>query len=81
MLCVKLRRATPRPQMNRMSPTVTRVPPSTGSSVQNGNLEQIRNARMFGALRATKQCLKCHDAARGDLLGAFSYTLRAKSLP
>jgi hypothetical protein len=33
--------------------------------------------RMLGALRATKTCQKCHDAEVGDLLGAFSYTLRA----
>ncbi len=32
--------------------------------------------RMLGSLRAVKQCLSCHDARRGDLLGAFSYTLR-----
>jgi hypothetical protein len=32
--------------------------------------------RMLGALRATKTCLQCHDAQIGDLLGAFSYTLR-----
>ncbi len=32
--------------------------------------------RMIGALRATKTCQKCHDAETGDLLGAFSYTLR-----
>ena len=32
--------------------------------------------RMLGALRATKQCLQCHDSQRGDMLGAFSYTLR-----
>jgi hypothetical protein len=31
--------------------------------------------RMLGALRATSQCLKCHEAQKGDLLGAFSYTL------
>lgn len=28
---------------------------------------------MVGAIRATKQCLQCHDAARGELLGAFTY--------
>jgi bisphosphoglycerate-dependent phosphoglycerate mutase len=33
--------------------------------------------RMLGAIRATKVCLQCHDAKVGDLLGAFSYTLRA----
>jgi hypothetical protein len=32
--------------------------------------------RMLGAIRATKTCQKCHDAEIGDLLGAFSYTLR-----
>jgi hypothetical protein len=31
--------------------------------------------RMVGALRASKQCLECHQAQRGDLLGAFSYDL------
>jgi len=33
--------------------------------------------RMLGAIRATKTCQQCHDARIGDLLGAFSYTLRA----
>src|SRR5262249_35031386 len=32
--------------------------------------------RVLGALRATKTCQQCHDAEVGDLLGAFSYTLR-----
>ena len=32
--------------------------------------------RMMGSVRARQACLKCHDAERGDLLGAFSYTLR-----
>jgi hypothetical protein len=31
--------------------------------------------RMLGAIRAVKQCLACHTAKRGDLLGAFSYQL------
>ncbi|HKA05936.1 MAG TPA: hypothetical protein VKD71_01680 [Gemmataceae bacterium] len=34
------------------------------------------NVRMMGALRATKTCQQCHDAEVGDLLGAFTYTLR-----
>jgi hypothetical protein len=34
--------------------------------------------RMFGPLRASNQCLKCHDCERGDLLGAFSYSLRSE---
>lgn len=33
--------------------------------------------RMLGALRNAKQCMKCHGGDRGDLLGAFSYTLQA----
>jgi len=32
--------------------------------------------RMLGAIRSTKQCIQCHGGARGDLLGAFSYTLQ-----
>jgi hypothetical protein len=35
--------------------------------------------RMLGAVRATKTCQQCHDAQVGDLLGAFSYTLRPGS--
>ncbi|MEQ1903644.1 MAG: hypothetical protein ABL888_05640 [Pirellulaceae bacterium] len=40
--------------------------------------EQIR---MVGALRAIKQCTSCHDAKRGDVLGAFSYEFAAKYWP
>jgi hypothetical protein len=36
----------------------------------------LNRIRMLGAVRASKQCLECHDARRGDLLGAFSYELR-----
>ncbi len=32
--------------------------------------------RMLGAIRSVKQCVDCHGGERGDLLGAFSYTLR-----
>ena len=31
--------------------------------------------RMIGALRASKQCLECHNGKEGDLFGAFSYSL------
>jgi hypothetical protein len=31
--------------------------------------------RMLGGLRAVSQCLRCHDVRRGELLGAFSYSL------
>ena len=36
---------------------------------------------MMGSLRATKQCLDCHHAHRGDLLGAFSYELQRDQAP
>jgi len=35
--------------------------------------------RVAGAIRAREACLSCHDVARGDLLGAFSYTLALRS--
>lgn len=31
--------------------------------------------RMLGALRASKQCVQCHQVTHGELLGAFSYEL------
>ncbi len=31
--------------------------------------------KMLGSLRASKDCLSCHSADRGELLGAFSYEL------
>jgi hypothetical protein len=34
--------------------------------------------RMLGAVRNVKACIDCHGGERGDLLGAFSYTLRAR---
>lgn len=35
-----------------------------------------RAARMVGAIRSVGQCVECHGGQRGDLLGAFSYSLR-----
>ena len=34
--------------------------------------------RMLGSIRSAKQCVQCHGGERGDLLGAFSYTLQKK---
>ncbi len=31
--------------------------------------------RLLGGIRNAKQCIQCHDGKRGDLLGAFTYTL------
>jgi hypothetical protein len=37
--------------------------------------------RVLGPIRASNACLKCHgDAKNGDMLGAFSYTLRIAQL-
>lgn len=36
----------------------------------------VREDRMLGAVRSTQQCLTCHGGNRGQLLGAFSYTIR-----
>jgi hypothetical protein len=35
---------------------------------------------MLGSIRAVNQCLTCHRVHRGDLLGAFSYTLCREAL-
>lgn len=35
--------------------------------------------RLVGSIRNARQCVDCHGGQRGDLLGAFSYTLRRKS--
>ncbi len=32
--------------------------------------------RMLGAIHSFKQCVACHGGERGDLLGAFSYSLK-----
>lgn len=35
----------------------------------------LNRIEMLGALRAAKSCLECHSVERGQLLGAFSYSL------
>ena len=37
--------------------------------------ETSEGVRMLGAIRSVEQCMKCHGGERGDLLGAFSYSL------
>lgn len=37
--------------------------------------EGVNRIRMVGSIRAAKDCLACHAAQRGELLGAFSYEL------
>lgn len=36
---------------------------------------RLNEIRMMGVIRCSKTCLKCHDARRSELLGAFTYTL------
>jgi hypothetical protein len=39
-----------------------------------------KHLRMLGAVYSITQCVNCHGGERGDLLGAFSYTLQADDL-
>ena len=57
VLWVKLRAATPGPPTNRMSPTVTRVPPAAGSNVQNGKARPHQE-------RADVRCVACDRHSR-----------------
>lgn len=44
-------------------------------------IEARRNViQMLGPLRASQQCMTCHDVGRGTLLGAFSYELHRNPL-
>jgi hypothetical protein len=38
--------------------------------------QTTEGVRALGAIRAGEQCVKCHGGIRGDLLGAFSYSLQ-----
>lgn len=49
--------------------------------LEKGESLFIHESRMMGAIRSTKQCLQCHGGNRGDLLGAFTYTLRPVKSP
>lgn len=65
------------------------VPTRHLDAFENAGLERVRNGedgfaasrgevvRFVGGIRSAKQCVQCHGGERGDLLGAFAYTLRA----
>jgi hypothetical protein len=69
------------------------VPTRPLDAFETAGLDVVRNGedgfaarrgevvRFVGAIRSAKQCVECHGGERGGLLGAFSYTLRAKSTP
>ncbi len=71
------------PQMNKLHNVPTR--PLDGfesfglSQLHKGEdlftSQSGEGVRMLGAIRSTRQCVACHDRERGDLLGAFSYSL------
>ena len=74
------------PEMKDLKPTPVRdldVFESEGlEELMTGKELYIRSKndtiRVLGPLRAGKACVKCHaDSKEGDMLGAFSYTLRA----
>ena len=49
------------------------------ATLRKGEDLYVREDRMLGSIRSTKQCIACHGGERGVLLGAFSYTLRPAS--
>jgi hypothetical protein len=75
--------STDLPQMGEVRDGPTR----SLDEFEMAGLEQIRRGedlvvgesgstlRVFGSVRSLAQCVKCHGGERGDLLGAFSYTL------
>jgi hypothetical protein len=51
----------------------------TGKDMASAESGQAGGLRCVGSLRAKESCLKCHKSNQaGDLLGAFTYLLRAE---
>lgn len=67
--------------------TARTAPKRALNAFESAGLEKLRDGedlfvretkegtRMLGAIRSVEQCVKCHGGERGDLLGAFSYSL------
>jgi hypothetical protein len=68
----ELKGASTRPLDVFESPGLTKLRGGDLLVVGEGN----GHVRLLGAIRAVRQCVTCHGCERGDLLGAFSYTLR-----
>ena len=68
------------PQMDALKGVPTRSLDSFESdglaALRKGEDLYVREDRMLGSIRSTKQCLACHGGDRGQLLGAFTYTIR-----
>jgi hypothetical protein len=77
------------PSMDQVRQGKTRAPDpfETAGLAALGGSEDLYLAqrgdtvRMLGAVRATRVCQQCHEAAIGDLLGALSYTLDPAGTP
>lgn len=71
------------PRMEELRGTPKRPPDDFEAlglvAIRGGDDLFVRDAtegrRMLGAIRSARQCIACHEGERGDLLGAFSYTL------
>jgi hypothetical protein len=85
-----LRQAEPRVYVAATMPAMDRlanVPHRALNDFEKGALPQLvsqkdvvikqefEHIEMLGAVRAGTTCLECHEAARGKLLGAFSYEI------
>lgn len=67
---------------------ISTVPKRPLDAFESESLEKIKNGedlivsdvpeglRMLGSIRNAEQCLKCHGGRRGELLGAFSYSIK-----
>jgi hypothetical protein len=79
----------PSPNLPRME-DVQNIPTRLPDAFERDGLEALKagedlffrgagdKARMLGSIRATRDCVACHGGTRGDLLGAFTYTLVRK---
>jgi hypothetical protein len=71
----------PRMDELRDAPTrpLTSFERSALAALRKGHDLQVESTadriHVLGSIRAIKQCSACHDGERGDLLGAFSYSL------
>jgi len=74
------------PRMDR----VQSMPTRPLNSFESASLERIKKGEdlivadlsegwlMMGAIRNLQQCVQCHGGKRGDLLGAFAYSIRKR---
>jgi len=85
--CRRIPRSGPIPEqiLSRGSDDDThRVADLVGARARNGRHFRVggpQQARIRGAVRANNHCIECHGCRRGDLLGAFSYSLGRAAPP